>query len=118
MLDHLHLLVQGTAETQWSELDVKNILLDIVSTIDMEILGGPNVYRSDVSGNEGYTALMAITTSHIVMHSWDTGLIQLDVYSCKKFNISDVVKVLNKFNILNIKTKFLDRSNGFIDLAN
>jgi S-adenosylmethionine/arginine decarboxylase-like enzyme len=113
MLEHLHLLVQGTATKLLSESDIKNFTLDLIQKIDMNILGGPHIYRSDIEGNEGYTAITAITTSHIVIHTWDTGLVQLDVYSCKKFDILDIVEPLKTLSITDIKIKFLDRSNGF-----
>jgi S-adenosylmethionine/arginine decarboxylase-like enzyme len=113
MLEHLHLLVQGTATKMLSESSIKNFTLDLIQKIDMNILGGPHIYRSDIEGNEGYTAITAITTSHIVIHTWDTGLIQLDVYSCKKFDILDIVDPLKTLSITDIKIKFLDRSNGF-----
>lgn len=113
MLEHLHLLVQGTATKLLSESDIKNFTLDLIENIDMDILGGPHIYRSDVAGNEGFTIITAITTSHIVIHTWDTGLVQLDVYSCKKFEILDIVEPLKTLHITDIKIKFLDRSNGF-----
>ena len=113
MLEHLHLLVQGTSTNLLSEFDIKNFILDLIQKIDMDILGGPHIYRSDIKGNEGYTAITAITTSHVVIHTWDTGLIQLDVYSCKKFDILDIVEPLKTLSITDIKIKFLDRSNGF-----
>jgi S-adenosylmethionine/arginine decarboxylase-like enzyme len=113
MLEHLHLLVQGTATKLLSESDIKNFILDLIQKIDMDILGGPHIYRSDLKGNEGYTAITAITTSHVVIHTWDTGLIQLDVYSCKKFDILDIAEMLKTLSITDIKIKFLDRSNGF-----
>ena len=113
MLKHLHLLVQGTMIIPLSKLEIEKFTLNLIQNIDMAILGGPHVYRSDVAGNEGFTIITAITTSHVVMHTWDTGLIQLDVYSCKKFNILDIVEPLKKLSITDIKIKFLDRSNGF-----
>ena len=113
MLEHLHLLVQGTSTNLLSEFDIKNFILELIQQIGMDILGGPHIYRSDVAGNEGFTIITAITTSHVVMHTWDNGLIQLDVYSCKKFNILDIVEPLKKLSITDIKIKFLDRSNGF-----
>jgi S-adenosylmethionine/arginine decarboxylase-like enzyme len=113
MLEHLHLLVQGTATKLLSESDIKNFILDLIQKIDMDILGGPHIYRSDIKGNEGYTVITAITTSHIVIHTWDTGLVQLDVYSCKKFEILDITELLAELCISNIQVKFLDRSNGF-----
>jgi S-adenosylmethionine/arginine decarboxylase-like enzyme len=116
MLKHIHLLVQGNATDQLTESSLQSLILTIIDKIDMEILGGPFIYRSDVLGNEGLTAITAITTSHIVVHTWDTGLVQIDVYSCKDFNIKDITNILQTMSIVNIKTKLLDRSNGFTDL--
>jgi S-adenosylmethionine/arginine decarboxylase-like enzyme len=116
MLKHIHLLVQGTVANQITASDLQTLILTIIDKIDMEILGGPFIYRSEVPGNEGLTAITAITTSHIVVHTWDTGLVQIDVYSCKDFNIKDITDILQTMSIVNIKTKLLDRSNGFFDI--
>jgi S-adenosylmethionine/arginine decarboxylase-like enzyme len=116
MLKHIHLLIQGTVTDQLTESSLQTLILTIIDKIDMEILGGPFIYRSEVIGNEGLTAITAITTSHIVVHTWDTGLIQIDVYSCKDFKIKDIINILQTMSIIDIKTKLLDRSNGFTDL--
>jgi S-adenosylmethionine/arginine decarboxylase-like enzyme len=116
MLKHIHLLVQGTVTDQITASSLQTLILTIVDKIDMEILGGPFIYRSDVPGNEGLTAITAITTSHIVVHTWDTGLIQLDVYSCKEFEIKDIIDILSTTPVKDIKTKFLDRSTGFVNI--
>lgn len=118
MLKHLHLLVQGTMIIPLSKLEIEKFTLTLIQNIDMDILGGPHVYRSDVEGNEGFTIITAITTSHVVMHTWDTGLIQLDVYSCKNFGVQTIIDMLSDISIEDIKYKFLDRSNGFITITN
>lgn len=118
MLKHLHLLVQGTMIIPLSKLEIEKFTLTLIQNIDMDILGGPHVYRSDVEGNEGLTIITAITTSHVVMHTWDTGLIQLDVYSCKNFDVQTIIDMLSDISIEDIKYKFLDRSNGFITITN
>lgn len=118
MLKHLHLLVQGTMIIPLSKLEIEKFTLTLIQNIDMDILGGPHVYRSDVEGNEGFTIITAITTSHVVMHTWDTGLIQLDVYSCKNFDVQTIIDMLSDISIEDIKYKFLDRSNGFITITN
>ena len=62
-----------------------------------------------------------ITTSHIVLHTWEDthpGLLQLDVYSCKDFEIEKVVEHLKSLWLDEdtIQYKFLDRENGFLEL--
>ena len=63
MLEHIHLLVQGTVTKRVTESNLQSLILTIVDKIDMELLGGPFIYRSEVPGNEGLTAITAITTS-------------------------------------------------------
>ena len=59
-----------------------------------------------------------IETSHIVLHIWDEtepGLFQLDVYSCKSFDMGIVIKSLNEsFKINKLQYKFLDRKSDLI----
>lgn len=95
---------------------IEKLILSLIKKVDMVILGGPYIHRCDISGNEGYTALVAITTSHIVLHTWDTSEIQLDIYSCKSFNQHDVIDLLREFGIVNSVFKFLDRSNSFKEI--
>ena len=55
-----------------------------------------------------------IETSHIVIHIWDEtnpGLLQLDIYSCKEFDLKLVVTHLEEyFNVSKMQYKFLDRT--------
>jgi S-adenosylmethionine/arginine decarboxylase-like enzyme len=57
---------------------------------------------------------LAIKQSHIIVHSWiDPVLIkeqiELDIYSCKDFNIKDVFKFLKKKGVYDVKYKLIDR---------
>lgn len=82
----------------------------------MEILIGPEAIYYDVPGNKGITAFAIITTSHIVLHTFDDIIpanFELDIYSCKDFNIDSVFQHIEQFKPESIKFKFLDRENNF-----
>ena len=55
-----------------------------------------------------------IETSHIVIHIWDEptpGILQLDIYSCKEFDLNEVILHLEEyFTISKMQYKFLDRT--------
>ncbi|MAR77784.1 MAG: S-adenosylmethionine decarboxylase [Gammaproteobacteria bacterium] len=91
---------------------------NLINKINMKLLQGPNISYINQKGNRGITCMALIETSHIVLHIWDEqdpGLFQLDVYSCKDFNLQDVISSLNdSFNITKLQYKFLDRSNDLI----
>lgn len=83
----------------------------------MNTLYGPKAIYSTKEGNAGMTAFAIIDTSHICFHSWDEeypGIIQLDVYSCAKFDKKDVFELLREFEPLTMDWKFLDRTTDFI----
>jgi len=69
-------------------------------------------YCHDV-GNQGLTLLQPITTSHIALHIWDAhnpAQLELDVYSCKAFDLNTVFEHLQPMLPTQIRHKFLDRS--------
>ena len=117
MIEHKHLMVSAdfirdVSVTQWYETWMSGLIEDL----NMTALVEPKAVRDVTAGNEGITAFSIITTSHIVLHTWETQdpfKLQLDVYSCKPFEISTVLDRLQNFNISNVKYKFLDRENGF-----
>ena len=54
-----------------------------------------------------------IETSHIVIHIWDEpepGILQLDIYSCKEFDLLRSFFIQRIFSISNMQYKFLDRT--------
>ena len=114
-MEHNHLLINATFDTTpFCSTDfTSNWIRGIVDKIDMEILYAPRAVRCDQINNEGISAFCLITTSHISLHSWektDPNLVQLDVYSCKDFDVNLIIDDINQFNPLDIKYKFLDRS--------
>jgi S-adenosylmethionine/arginine decarboxylase-like enzyme len=64
----------------------------------------------------GYSSTCIIETSSITFHSWMEShypVIQLDVYSCKDFEVETVLMWLRQFDPERIDYKFLDREHDF-----
>ena len=110
---HKHLIITGHFDEMnkmcwpWPRLNDMND--DLIKELDMKILSGPYTSRCDDEGNEGYTMMTAITTSHIILHTWDNGHFQLDIYSCKKYSVDKVLEVLKKHNFYSKKEQLIDR---------
>lgn len=84
----------------------------------MKLMQGPNITYVDQVGNRGITCMALIETSHIVLHIWDEqnpGLFQLDVYSCKTFDLDIVISCLKEsFDVKKLQYKFLDRTSNLL----
>lgn len=118
-LDHKHLIVRAEVNAPPLFKDRQKLddeMKSLIKKIDMNILSGPHTEWSDKEGNEGYSSVAIIDTSSITFHSWKTGLIQLDVYSCKPFAIKNIFMWLAQFDIEKLDYKFMDRNNGFKNL--
>tara|TARA_Y100000389_G_scaffold126810_1_gene124137 strand:+ start:2303 stop:2686 length:384 start_codon:yes stop_codon:yes gene_type:complete len=116
-LDHKHLVLRAEVIDCPAEESLHEILdwmKKLIKKIDMKLMQGPAISYVDQPGNRGTTCMALIETSHIVIHIWDEsnpGLIQLDIYSCKEFNLEVVMNHLKDyFNITNMQYKFLDRT--------
>ena len=118
-LEHKHLLIRAEVDNCPAKDDLDYVLTwmnNLIKKIDMKLLQGPNISYIDQIGNRGITCVALIETSHIVLHIWDEqtpGLFQLDVYSCKSFDLNLVVSCLkDSFEINKLEYKFLDRTSG------
>lgn len=90
---------------------VKDWLADLVDRIDMKIMINPVAEYCDEPNNEGVTGFVVITTSHISIHIWDTGLVHLDVFSCRHFDTNDLIcYITDCFEIIDMKTAVHDRT--------
>ena len=120
-LEHKHLLIRAEVIDCPMRDDLGYVLSwmnNLIDKIDMKLMQGPNITYVDQEGNRGITCMALIETSHIVLHIWDEqspGLFQLDVYSCKSFDLNIVLNCLNEsFKISKIQYKFLDRKSDLI----
>jgi S-adenosylmethionine/arginine decarboxylase-like enzyme len=119
MLDHKHLILQGTIRRPNSH-HVGWALYDIMERVGMKPLNGTNalVEKCDDPDNEGHTGALLLTTSHMVWHDWDVGgymgdfsRLQFDLYSCKDFSPRIVVDYLQSCHgLTNYGWKLFDRN--------
>lgn len=98
-LVHHHLIYQakvGRADLgKDAEPLLRDFLYDIVKEINMNVLIDPVL---KFSYNEAWTGLIGIITSHISFHYWTKEqYVQLDIYSCKEFDIEKAKAFLDKF---------------------
>ena len=116
-LEHKHLLVRAEVNSPpQKDFDLEAELKSLVKHIDMKILAGPMTAWCPVEGNVGWSGTVIIETSSITFHSWTEShypVIQLDVYSCKDFEIETILKWLRQFDPEEIQYKFLDRELNF-----
>lgn len=119
-LEHKHLLVRAEVQTPPLQMDNLDVLLrNLVKMIDMKILSGPHTVWCPVEGNTGWSGTVIIETSSITFHSWiedQYPVIQLDVYSCKAFEVSTVIDWLSVFTPVKIDYKFIDREHDFTEI--
>ena len=109
MLIHKHLIVTGHFDIEVDYNKLYDLNDTLINELDMKILSGPYITHCDEKDNEGFTMMTAITTSHIILHTWDTGHFQLDIYSCKKYNVDTVLELLKKHNFYSKKEQLIDR---------
>ena len=101
MKEHKHLLIRAEVLNCPKKDEMGYVLswmTSLITSINMKLMQGPNISYVDQKGNRGITCMALIETSHIVLHIWDEtepGLFQLDVYSCKSFDMGIVIKSLN-----------------------
>ena len=98
-LEHQHFIFQGNVNIknidQGSKDLLKKFLLNLVKEINMEVLIDPQVAYSKFNA---WTGMIGIVTSHVTFHYWEEeGYLQLDIYSCKKFEPETIVSFLKKF---------------------
>ena len=119
MLEHKHLIIKGTMSQAVTVSEVDQWLKDLVNLLDMELINvfDANPTVAEISGeNGGVTGCALITTSHIVLHTWNNSLdFQLDVYSCKTYNPKDVENHCHKLGFLLVDKRFFDRKYNIID---
>lgn len=117
---HKHLLIKATITNPFIKArDAKKFLVDLVNLVGMKPVTKPQaVYVAD-AGNEGFTGSINLATSHIAFHIWDkSGLLMLDLYSCKEFNEHKVIKFIDDVLKYEIKNeKVFGKSSGVIQCS-
>ena len=121
-LVHKHLIIRADVR---KPLVNKNksikFLRRLIKAIDMKAMYGPTASYCKMPGNRGVTAFAIIETSHIAMHIWDEpnpALVQLDVYTCAEMDPTSVIDLFKEvLEPTKMDFKYLDRENGFTELA-
>jgi S-adenosylmethionine/arginine decarboxylase-like enzyme len=114
-LDHKHLILHARVRNpERTPQFVENWLLELVHAIDMKVLISPKVVRCDLIGNEGVTGIICLQTSHASIHVWDKApvpYLNMDLYSCKPFDLNVVVDhVKCAFDPYFVQTCLIDRN--------
>lgn len=77
---------------------IERFAKDLVNEIKMVPYGEPQVVMFGSGNKKGYTLVQLIETSNIAAHFVEeTNDMYLDVFSCKPFQQSDVIKTVDRF---------------------
>lgn len=111
---HHHLIYQAKTSKHYdehSEEKLRKFLYDLLDVINVKCLI-PAQFK--FSRQKAWTGMVGIITSHITFHYWTIeNYIQLDIYSCKKFDGQKAIDFINKFwGSSEVKTLFIDRAGG------
>ena len=116
---HKQIIISGLVNNPPSCVEYMKLwFTSLIEKIQMKILSGPYLVYCDVEGNRGLTGVAIIETSHIALHAWDEvspGLIELDIFSCKDFDVNDVIDSLREFDLVGIDFKCIDRTSNLED---
>ena len=106
-----HLIMDGVTSDPISRKEVEGILKELPSEIGMEIIAGPLVVKG-APENPGWTGVVVIEKSHIVIHTFEEGCkASIDVFSCKHFERDHVTNYLeNHIECKKVNTRMLVRS--------
>ena len=122
---HLHLIVTADIKNPPTsdQVDfVSQFMTEMVEHVRMKIMISPQTDWCADEGNEGITSIVVLTTSHSVIHIWNNpepelSKLEFDLYSCAPFTPQEVIeKIKSAFQVENISYKFLDRTDGLIDI--
>lgn len=120
MLQHIHLILALDVKyPPKSAEEVKAFQTFLIKRVDMEVAkadtlpDNPIAYYCDIAGNEGVTGVGILETSHTAIHVWDSeypAKVQFDLYSCKDFDVQQVVNLCDSFNIIRGTYMLIDRN--------
>ena len=120
---HKHMIVHAEVENpplKADEAKIEEWLTSLVHQMGMEVLRPASAAYCEQIGNRGMTADILITTSHIMLHTWDEcekPFIEFDVYTCSELEPQMVLNAIEPFKPTKVSYKFLDRYNGLTDMG-
>lgn len=91
--------------------DLRTFLVELINRLGMHVLIQPIVQY----GRYGFTGLAGIVTSHIAFHYFSsTRTLQLDVYSCKEYDLNQLIEFVDSFwSIQKANLLFIRRDTEF-----
>lgn len=119
MVEHLHTIIRAEVSNPFTDPEIvrdwmKRLVESIVMTITSH--GGPHVDYVNKEGNYGIAAITMIETSHCSLHIWDRQdppLVQMDIYSCAKYDLEVVKSYLNEMKPTKSEILVVDRKDYF-----
>lgn len=115
-LDHRHIIVTAFVTNPPMTVEQgEDWLRRLVKLVDMEILMDANAIYCEDLGNEGVTGVVGLTTSHASFHSWHDEprpFMNFDLYSCRFFQVEDVLRHLDEFGANECSYLLIDRNDG------
>lgn len=131
-IEHKHMMVRAEVEyvPEYTALDeglLNSSLNTLARELGMKVVLPSRAHYVDTSGNEGWTANLGLSTSHIALHIWDNpnvslisrkdlGLMQLDVYTCgclDQKEIDIILEWFDKYSPVKLEYIVIDRASGF-----
>lgn len=113
---HQHLLVKCWVKNPpLTENEVNKWLIDLVAAAGMKVVAGPTSVLVSEPGNEGVTGTITLATSHASIHVWDAldpALIQFDIYSCKCFELEQIMNCFKDWEPVKYDWMMIDRNEG------
>jgi S-adenosylmethionine/arginine decarboxylase-like enzyme len=122
MLQHKHVIVTAKVLAPPGKNDfafMNSWFTSLIEAMHMKIMFGPHFEYCDMKGNEGFTGIAIIETSHVVCHFWDAespGILEFDLYTCGDMYLDKVFEHLQVFKPTSITYKYLDRENYLEEL--
>jgi S-adenosylmethionine/arginine decarboxylase-like enzyme len=112
--NHIHFLATVTLEKpNFTVPFVHDWLYRLVQSAGMTVLAGPYVVECNDPGNEGITGGVFLKESHSTIHIWDKKdepYLKMDLYSCKKFNIKNIIEMIKELNPRFVHYQVIDRN--------
>ena len=119
----MHLLIDGYGgrnETLADPEFLREFLDSFPSAIGMIKISTPSVveYEAPTPEDSGISGFVIIAESHISVHTFpDRNLINIDVFSCKKFDVDKVIEyAIRLFSIDIVTTNILERGLEYMDV--
>lgn len=111
---HQHLLIKcWVSNPPKKEEELNEWFINLVEKVGMKVVAGPTSVYVTEPGNEGLTGTVTLATSHASIHIWDQetpSMIQFDIYSCKCFNLEQVLDCFKPFELIRAEWMMIDRN--------